>query len=182
MDPTNEQKQTEPEEPRFLNFPCLPDGTKDAQGKPALNKYSSTITRGHDFPGAQVNIVAMIQNSHTDMTSGNALCCWSSRQADNVDSSSCRSSLRMVGRKSVQVRYQHSYLTKLYGRTNKFLACTVSLSCSTSNGFARVSPCCAENFCLTVRGWISARPRQDSQGCSAKAGYARLAIQYYWCI
>ena len=54
MDPANIQQQYEPEEPRFLNFPCLPDDAKDANGKPALNKYSSTVTRGHDFPGAQV--------------------------------------------------------------------------------------------------------------------------------
>jgi dihydroxy-acid dehydratase len=41
------------EEPRFLNFPHLPDGaTRD--GQPVLNKYSTTITKDHDFPGAQV--------------------------------------------------------------------------------------------------------------------------------
>jgi hypothetical protein len=42
------------EEPRFLNFPHLPDDAKRDE-KPALNKYSTTITRGHDFPGAQVS-------------------------------------------------------------------------------------------------------------------------------
>ena len=54
MDPANERQQYEPEEPRFLNFPHLPDDAKDAQGRPVLNKYSSTITRAHDHPGAQV--------------------------------------------------------------------------------------------------------------------------------
>jgi dihydroxy-acid dehydratase len=54
MDPANERQQFEPEVPRFLNFPCLPDDAKDAEGKPRLNKYSATITRAHDFPGAQV--------------------------------------------------------------------------------------------------------------------------------
>jgi len=53
MDPKNLQKEREPEEPRFLSFRHLPeDATRD--GKPALNKYSSTLTAGHDFPGAQV--------------------------------------------------------------------------------------------------------------------------------
>lgn len=53
MDPRNLEKQREPEEPRFLSFPHLPDdATRD--GKPALNKYSSTLTTGHNFPGAQV--------------------------------------------------------------------------------------------------------------------------------
>ncbi|KAF2458408.1 dihydroxy-acid/6-phosphogluconate dehydratase [Lineolata rhizophorae] len=41
----------------FLKFPHLPDdATRD--GKPALNKYSSTITTGHDFPGAQAMLYA----------------------------------------------------------------------------------------------------------------------------
>ncbi len=40
-------------EAHFLSFPHLPeDASRD--GKPALNKYSTTITKGHDFPGAQV--------------------------------------------------------------------------------------------------------------------------------
>ena len=54
MDPSNPEKQALPEEPRFLDFPHLPDNATDPDGKPRLNKYSSTITNGHDFPGAQV--------------------------------------------------------------------------------------------------------------------------------
>ena len=54
MDPSNPEKQQEPEEPRLLDFPHLPDDATTADGKPALNKYSSTITKNHDFPGAQV--------------------------------------------------------------------------------------------------------------------------------
>jgi dihydroxy-acid dehydratase len=57
MDPTNELKQIEPEEPRFLSFPHLPDDAKHPDGKPALNKYSTIVTRGHEFPGAQVGPV-----------------------------------------------------------------------------------------------------------------------------
>jgi dihydroxy-acid dehydratase len=53
MDPRNLKQQREPEEPRYLNFKHLPDGTM-RDGKLALNKYSSTLTNGHDFPGAQV--------------------------------------------------------------------------------------------------------------------------------
>lgn len=53
MDPSNKEKEHIPEVPRFLDFPCIPDGTI-RDGKPVLNKYSSTITRDHDFPGAQV--------------------------------------------------------------------------------------------------------------------------------
>ncbi|MCJ1437420.1 hypothetical protein MMC27_006807 [Xylographa pallens] len=57
MDPSNLEKQSLPEEPRFLDFPHLPDdATRD--GKPLLNKYSSTITKGHDFPGAQAMLYA----------------------------------------------------------------------------------------------------------------------------
>lgn len=57
MDSANLQKQQEPEEPRFLNFPRAPDGaTRD--GKPVLNKYSTIVTKGHDFPGAQAMLYA----------------------------------------------------------------------------------------------------------------------------
>ena len=48
MDP-GEQKQ--PEEPRFLNFPNSKPGS-------GLNKFSSTITREHDFPAAQAMLYA----------------------------------------------------------------------------------------------------------------------------
>jgi len=52
MDHRNLEKQDEPEEPRFLDFPHLPDDAM-RDGKPVLNKYSQTITRDHDFPGAR---------------------------------------------------------------------------------------------------------------------------------
>ncbi|MCJ1449676.1 hypothetical protein MMC28_000004 [Mycoblastus sanguinarius] len=58
MDPSNEEKQNEPEEARFLDFPHLPDDATTYDGKPRLNKYSSTITKGHDFPGAQAMLYA----------------------------------------------------------------------------------------------------------------------------
>ena len=54
MDPKNLDKQREPEETRFLSFPHLPEGTKREDGTPALNRWSSTLTTGHNFPGAQV--------------------------------------------------------------------------------------------------------------------------------
>ena len=54
MDFENIEKENEPEEPRFLSFPHLPDNATASDGKARLNKYSSTITKDHDFPGAQV--------------------------------------------------------------------------------------------------------------------------------
>lgn len=57
MDPSNTAKQRQPEEPRFLDFPHLPDdATRD--GKLVLNRYSSILTNEHDFPGAQVRELA----------------------------------------------------------------------------------------------------------------------------
>ncbi|KZF24503.1 putative mitochondrial dihydroxy acid dehydratase [Xylona heveae TC161] len=57
MDLSNKEKELQPEVPKFLDFPHLPDGaTRD--GKPALNKYSSTVTKDHDFPGAQAMLYA----------------------------------------------------------------------------------------------------------------------------
>ncbi len=54
MDPANTVKQDIPEEPRYLDFPHLPEGALREDGKLALNRYSSTLTKDHDFPGAQV--------------------------------------------------------------------------------------------------------------------------------
>ena len=55
MDPSNRDRQQKPgpvDEPRYLNF-------KHSQpGHSGLNKYSSTITREHDFPAAQAMLYA----------------------------------------------------------------------------------------------------------------------------
>ena len=57
-----ETKRAGIEEPRFLNFPHLPDGaTRD--GQLVLNKYSITITKDHDFPGAQVCLTLTINST-----------------------------------------------------------------------------------------------------------------------
>lgn len=57
MDPSNQAKQQEVEKPRFLDFPHLPHGVVH-NGMPRLNRYSSTITKDHDFPGAQAMLYA----------------------------------------------------------------------------------------------------------------------------
>jgi len=57
MDPRNLEKQSEPEEPRYLDFPHIEHGTT-RDGQPILNKYSSTLTKGHDFPGAKAMLYA----------------------------------------------------------------------------------------------------------------------------
>ncbi|PVH89759.1 dihydroxy-acid dehydratase-like protein [Cadophora sp. DSE1049] len=46
-----------PEKPRYINFPSLEPGTV-IDGKLALNRWSHTITREHDFPGAQAMLYA----------------------------------------------------------------------------------------------------------------------------
>jgi dihydroxy-acid dehydratase len=58
MDPANLQAQFEPEQPRLLSFPHLPDDAKHEDGTPVLNKWSSTLTKNHDFPGAQAMLYA----------------------------------------------------------------------------------------------------------------------------
>lgn len=53
MDPAS-KVSTAPGDAKYINFPKLPDdATRD--GKPVLNKYSTFITKDHDFPGAQVS-------------------------------------------------------------------------------------------------------------------------------
>ena len=50
MDFANLEKQQKPEEPRLLHFPHADDGR--------LNKFSSTLTKDHDFPAAQAMLYA----------------------------------------------------------------------------------------------------------------------------
>jgi dihydroxy-acid dehydratase len=58
MDPSNLEKQRIPEEPRYLDFPHSKPGS-------GLNKYSSTLTREHDFPAAQAMLYAAgVPNEH----------------------------------------------------------------------------------------------------------------------
>jgi len=58
MDPSNLEKQRIPEEPRYLDFPNSKPGS-------GLNKYSSTLTREHDFPAAQAMLYAAgVPNEH----------------------------------------------------------------------------------------------------------------------
>ncbi|KAF7157449.1 hypothetical protein CNMCM5623_001710 [Aspergillus felis] len=45
-------------EAKYINFPSLPNDAKHEDGTPALNRYSSYITRGHDFPGARAMLFA----------------------------------------------------------------------------------------------------------------------------
>jgi dihydroxy-acid dehydratase len=53
----NVEKQWQPEEPRYVEFPHLPDDAT-ANGEPVLNKFSSTLTKGHDYPAAQAMLYA----------------------------------------------------------------------------------------------------------------------------
>jgi dihydroxy-acid dehydratase len=43
-------------EAKYINFPSLPADAKHPDGSPALNRYSHTITKDHDFPGARVGL------------------------------------------------------------------------------------------------------------------------------
>lgn len=54
MDPAQPMTSSTLGEAKYINFPSLPADAKHPDGSPALNRYSSTITRGHDFPGARV--------------------------------------------------------------------------------------------------------------------------------
>lgn len=58
MDPANKEQAKQPEEPRFLQFPNSKPGS-------GLNKFSSTLTREHDFPAAQAMLYAAgVPNEH----------------------------------------------------------------------------------------------------------------------
>lgn len=54
MDPSKPAITNTLGEVKYIDFPALPDGAKHEDGSPALNRYSTTITKGHDFPAAKV--------------------------------------------------------------------------------------------------------------------------------
>ncbi|RHZ55291.1 hypothetical protein CDV55_101929 [Aspergillus turcosus] len=58
MDSSNSMSSNAQGEAKYISFPSLPDGSKHEDGTPALNRYSSYITRGHDFPGARAMLFA----------------------------------------------------------------------------------------------------------------------------
>ena len=39
---------------QYISVPAVPRGTKHEDGTLVLNRFSTIVTRGHDFPGAQV--------------------------------------------------------------------------------------------------------------------------------
>lgn len=44
-------------EPRYVDFHIAPNDATWENGEPVLNKYSTFLTREHDFPGAKVRSV-----------------------------------------------------------------------------------------------------------------------------
>ncbi|EYE94366.1 putative mitochondrial dihydroxy acid dehydratase [Aspergillus ruber CBS 135680] len=58
MDPSKPAVTSTLGEVKYIDFPSLPDDATHADGSQALNRHSTTITRGHDFPGAQAMLFA----------------------------------------------------------------------------------------------------------------------------
>lgn len=55
------------EKARFLDFKNHPYGTKNPDGSLMLNKYSSILTGGYNFPGAQAMLYAAGIKNQDDM-------------------------------------------------------------------------------------------------------------------
>lgn len=58
---------TAKEKARFLEFKTHPYGTKNPDGSPMLNRYSSILTGGYNFPGAQAMLYAAGVKNQDDM-------------------------------------------------------------------------------------------------------------------
>ena len=55
--PTVQESRGGFQEPRFLEF-VRSNETHNENGEPMLNRYSTMLTREHDFPGAQAMLYA----------------------------------------------------------------------------------------------------------------------------
>ena len=140
MDPQNAEKKLD--EPRYLSFPHLSqDATHD--GKPALNRFSSVMTRDHDYPGAQVcgiptvedvcrftlarALLRLVMNELLTL-SGHVVRggCTRSRKHEEEPTSWCR--LGVVGGKSLQVSFNTVIEVRRHGYADNdtLLACIVS--------------------------------------------------------
>jgi len=54
---------TTPEVPRYIQLPAIEPGTLRDDGSLVLNRWSSTLTKDHDFPGAQVWLMRLLFSS-----------------------------------------------------------------------------------------------------------------------
>lgn len=61
---------------RYVRFPELSHGSLNAQGEPALNKWSTFITRNHDYPASQVTYTPTFLSrcSAHSQSLGNVVC------------------------------------------------------------------------------------------------------------
>jgi len=116
-----EKTHSHVEEPRYIQFHHLEHDAVNEDGTPKLNKFSSTLTNNHDFPGAQVgrSLGARIRYD-TEMTIlttrlGYALRCWCAKRGSHEKGSSNWRSNSLVGRKPLQVSlpYPSSFFTLL---------------------------------------------------------------------
>lgn len=98
------------QEARYIEFPSLPADAKNADGTPALNRYSANITKGHEFPGAKVNNPGNLDRTPLQSVAanymcifiGHALCCWSTEPRCYEQESTDRYCLSVVGGQSMQ--------------------------------------------------------------------------------
>lgn len=51
-------EDSQQQQQQYIQFPEVPHGTLGEDGLLMLNRFSSHVTKGHDFPGAQVSLLA----------------------------------------------------------------------------------------------------------------------------
>ena len=87
----------------YARFPSLPDNAKHEDGSPALNRHSTFITRGHDFPAAKVRQPLPCIPIERHLTPpGYAVWRRSPQPRGNGKEPTCRHWICLVGRKPVQ--------------------------------------------------------------------------------
>lgn len=85
----------------YIQFPCLPPGG-------SLNRWSTKITRGHDYPGAQVSRSAMASNPTTLTRLGHVIRSRCAKPGYDEECAPGRRCDSLVGRQSMQVSISQS--------------------------------------------------------------------------
>ena len=92
------------EAPKYIAFPSIEHGAL-RDGRPVLNRWSSTLTKGHDFPGAQVPVLPMsaLRDGLTDVPLGHVVRGGCTEPRDDEEGTARGYLDRVVGGQPLQV-------------------------------------------------------------------------------
>lgn len=85
--------------PKYIELPHVEGDVKDSEGRSILNRYSHFMTRGHDYPAAQVcSFSLLLSTIVTDGNTGHVVRSRGSGSTCHEDLSTSWRGVMLVGR------------------------------------------------------------------------------------